>query len=106
MGISTTLRKSRALDRLLVMAIASGGDMPGEVRGLSETVRAVKAAMLRTQQVGDRAQSSAKQLHSTLDQVESMTQEMDAANRELQSELSTLSNGGPPLEGHPPSVAR
>lgn len=85
----------------------ASGLTPGGVRELADVVRTAKGHLSRARSSTAKLAQSAADLAKTLDLVDATSAALASANRELQSELSSMSNGGPPLNdakraSHPP----
>ena len=69
-------------------------EMAGSVRGLADVVRTAKACLSRARSSTAKLARSEADLAKTLNLVDAISAELAAANRELQSELRSMSNGG------------
>jgi hypothetical protein len=76
-------------------AADASGLTAGGVRGLADAVRTAKGCLSRARSSTAKLAQSAADLAKTLDLVDATSEELASANRELQSELSTMGNGGP-----------
>lgn len=72
--------------------------MSVQVSGLADTVRKAKAAIDAAGGAAQRLNDSATAVVNTIGKVDAMTQQLDAANRDLNDAVAVMSNGGPPLE--------
>jgi hypothetical protein len=80
---------------------------PGDLRGLADVVRTAKACLSRARSSMAKLARNEADLAKTLNFVDAISTELASANSEPQSELSSISNGGPPLDdakgaSHPP----
>jgi len=75
-------------------AADASGLTAGGVRGLADVVRTAKACLSRARSSTAKLARSEADLAKTLNLVDAISAELAAANRELQSELRSMSNGG------------
>lgn len=79
--------------------------MSVEVKGLADTVRKAREGIAAASAKAAKLAASADALGQNLAAVDSVTQQLDAANAELQAAVGQLSNGGPTLDAPTVPVA-